>query len=216
MTDASRNLGARRRVQSGMDRIATCLAGSALAAGVVVTGATSAHGICSQPSIGQAADQSDAVFVGTTLDAVEGRDNTFEVRASDIYQGSPGAFLTVSGGDAEGGYGDLLAADRQYLFFVTRAAGPWRTLGCGTTQPISSQLIAQADRVLGPATPLRVAPATGDSGPAESPSATADPGPNSSQAAAEDSDSSAWVWLGGGIAALVAAGLVAAATRRRR
>lgn len=200
-----------------MDRIATWLAGSALAVGLGLTGATSAQGICSPVSIAHAADLSDAVFVGTTLDAVEGQDNTFEVRASDIYQGSPGAFLTVSGGDAKGGYGDLLTSDRQYLFFVTRAAGSWRVLGCGTTQPISSQLITQADRALGPATPLRVAPATGDSGPAESP-ATPDPelaDPSTSQAAAEDSGSSAWVWLGGGIAALVCAGLVAAATRRR-
>ncbi|MBA2455902.1 MAG: hypothetical protein H0V48_05125 [Nocardioidaceae bacterium] len=130
-------------------------------AGVSLAGATPAQADCEPPSIAQAAAQSDAVFVGTTLNPVEGEVNTFEVRASDIYQGSPGAFLEVTGGLHEDAA--FLEADRQYLFFTRTSAGSWTALGCGATQPISSRVIAQTDRVLGQATPLR-APASPGSG----------------------------------------------------
>lgn len=185
------------------------------AAGLGFIGAPSVQADCLVPSTPRAADRSDAVFVGTTLGPVEGEDNTFEVRASDVYKGSPGAFLDVDGADYETGI--VLKSHQQYLFFVTKADGSWRVLACGPTQPISSRVIAQTARVLGgPATPLR-APATPGSGPSESPNVTPDTGSAASEPAAADADDSrTWLWVGAGVALLAGAGVVAAATRRRR
>lgn len=197
-------------------RFTTLMAAPAMAlVGVVVTGPAAAQADCSPPSIAQAAAVSDAVFVATTLDPVEGTDNTFEVRASDIYKGSPGAFLTVSGGSYEDAA--FLKDDRQYLVFASNPKGDWVALGCGATRPISSRVIAQADRALGPATPLRAPATTPDSGATESPTATPDSGPKTSEAAAEDgSDSDTWVWVGAGVLLMAGAGGVAAVRRSRR
>lgn len=201
-------------------RFTTLIAAPAIAlVGLVAIDPAAAQADCSPPSIAQAAAMSDAVFVATTLDPVEGTDNTFEVRASDIYKGSPGAFLTVRGGFYEDAA--FLKADRQYLFFASKPRGVWVAMGCGATRPISSRVIAQVDRALGPATPLRVPgtpdPATPDSGPTESPTATPDPGPKTSEAAAEDgSDSDTWVWVGAGVLLMAGAGGVAAVRRSRR
>lgn len=165
----------------------------------------------------RSARQADAVFVGSVTE-VAGH-NLFEVRASDIYKGSPGAFLTVRTGPPNPNViiedSVNLQVDKQYLFFLVRRGGDWTAPGCLGTREISSRLIARADRALGPATPLR-APATPESGPSESPSTTAGSGPDTVRSAADDGDdSSTWVWVGGGVALLAGAGVVAAATRWR-
>jgi len=208
-----------------MRRVAAWLSGVGLVvAGVSLAGATPAQADCEPPSIAQAAAQSDAVFVGTTLNPVEGEENTFEVRASDIYQGSPGAFLEVTGGLHEDAA--FLEADRQYLFFTRTSAGSWTALGCGATQPISSRVIAQTDRVLGQATPLR-APASPGSGSTESPSAEETAGESAggsesgtaagAAAQAEDGGGSrVWWWAGAGGVLLAGAGGFAYAGRRQR
>jgi len=148
-----------------------------------------------------AAAESDAVFVGSTVEAVPLEENTFEVRTSDVYRGSPGGYITVTGGVYEDAV--LLQQNRQYLFFVTKSAGSWTALGCDATRPISSRVIAQADRAFGHAIPLRAAPSGGDSGPGESPSATAESGTGSRTAeSTEDDGLSSWMWVGVGIALL--------------
>lgn len=187
-----------------------------LGAAHVLGGHPQAQADCEPPTLKEAAADANAVFVGTTVQQVAGGD-TFEVRASDIYKGSPGAFLDVTG-SSQAEDGVALEPERQYLFFVTRDGRSWVAMGCGATRPISSLVIAQADLALGPATPLRVA--TPNSGPSESlsPSPEADDrNQNASESVADDHNASrAWVWVGIGVALLVGGGIVTAALRRVR
>ena len=192
--------------------LAVTVLGGCSAAGESPSGAAD----CEPPTLKEAAADAKAVFVGTTVQQVVGTEDTFEVRASDIYKGSPGAFLDVAA-SSQIEDGVLLEPERQYLFFVTRDDGSWVAMGCGATRPISSRVIAQADRAFGPATPLRVA--TPDSGPSESPSATPHSRNDSTTlpaSAEQDDGSRTWVWVGIGVALLAGAGIAAVALRRGR
>jgi len=202
---------------------ARSLAGAAMAAGVVgsvLLGLSPAAATrCVTSDLDEDARRADAVFVASVIE--DRGDFRYLVRASDIYKGSPGAFVTVDTGDP-GFTGTVdLRPDRQYVLFVDRSDQPgvWEIPVCSGTSEISSRVLSQLDRVLGPATPLRGPAAEGDD---PSATATADAEATGTEPAAEattaeDADGSrTWLWVGAGAVLLAAAGGVAAATRLRR
>jgi len=145
---------------------------------------------------------------------------TYDVRASDIYKGSPGALLRVVTGSNEIAGAVDLRPDTQYVLFVNRseAGDTWVAEGCSGTTEVSSRVLSAMDRVLGPATPLRVA--APDAKPDDSPSATPSEPVESAAASSPEADngSRTWTWVGTGVALLVgAAGVpVAYALGRKR
>ncbi len=187
-----------------------------MAVGLSVVAGPPAQADCAVPSLASAAHRSDAVFVGSVTGMPA--PNRFEVRASDVYRGSPGSFLTVVTGpsDPGAGVGEAveLHVDRQYLFFLIRDGRTWSAPGCLPTWPISSALIARADRVLGPATPLRAAPPAPSGSPPGSPVSAAS-GSAAAAPSSDDAGGSWWHWAGGAAALLAAAAGVAVAVRRR-
>jgi hypothetical protein len=165
-------------------------------------------------SVAEDARRADAVFVASVVQDLG--EYVYEVRASDIYKGSPGGFPTVRTATSGIAGGIDLRPDRQYILFVTRDGQSWVSPGCSGTVELSARAIGQVERVLGPATPLRVT-ATPDSGPSESPSATPDSGtgPRTAEPVEEDGLST-WALVGIGVALLAGTGGVVLATRRER
>jgi hypothetical protein len=163
----------------------------------------------------------DTVFVGTALRSAGG--NTYDVRVSDIYKGSPGrAWIVVDGGDLRTDVGLELEPRRQYVFYAIDDPGSmmWTVGACGGTTPVTERALAEAESEYGPATPLRGVsgppPSTdqsGDDGAADDSTAGEEnpsPAADSDDQVASDDDAALWPWVGGGavVAVIVGAGIV--------
>lgn len=137
-----------------------CAAAAAMVAAALVVGLTTpAYACtCAQIDLQTQAKQADAVFVGTPVDvSTSGGNDVYEVRVSDVYEGTADPVTTVQTASQASACGVDLKLDRQYMFVGTQKQphGDVSTTVCSGTQPISDQVILDVEQALGPATPYR-------------------------------------------------------------
>lgn len=154
MPKAKRRLA---KLARGRRLLSVLLAPLAVAVGPVIVGPTPAYACsCIQQDLGSLAKTSAVVFVGTpATEHVDGNVRTYQVRASDVYKGSPSPVTTVQTEQDGAACGINLELDTQYVIIGSENGDQVSTTICSGTRPVTDRALAEVTDALGPATPYR-------------------------------------------------------------